>query len=223
MPRGAVIGLQEALLGNINDTTNDTVTSRSAWLGTTHDASYWKYVYLTEPDTILHTKLELLPSIKKGLDDGLSFFPHRLQPIPHGSDLPSGRNMTTEVSSAHSGRFVPTHFLPFSNVTILDPTSTKRTIDVDPEGSVDVTAYHCCDAGPSAEHENCGTWWWTCGFHDGFAQAQLTQEEALEKHKRLAIYPMMRLKQGTGVVFGPTEHARRCLPSKNPCPKAEGN
>jgi len=228
MPRGAVIGLQQALLGNIttpeNNANNDDdpeVTSASAWLGTNHDASYWKYVYLTEPDTILHTKLELLPAIKKGLDDGLSFFPHRLQPIPHGSDLPSGT-----ISSAHSGRFVPNHVLPFSNVTILDPTTTTKDkegsgVD-DNSNSVGVTAYHCCDAGPSLEHENCGTWWWTCGFHDGFVQKDFSKEEALDKHKRLAMYPMMRLKRGTGVVFGPTEHARKCVPSKDPCPKSEG-
>ncbi|CAJ1932838.1 unnamed protein product [Cylindrotheca closterium] len=230
MPRGAVIGLQEALMGKIPEKGQDgndaAVTCSPAWLGTTHDASYWKYVYLTEPDTILHTKLELLPAIRKGLDDGLSFFPHRLQPIPHGSDLPSGRNADAAISSDHSGRFVPNHILPFSNVTImLDPTDTvddTTTKDTD-EGSVGVTAYYCCDAGPSPEHENCGTWWWTCGFHDGFVQATMSQEEALEKHKRLAMYPMMRLKQGTGVVFGPTEHGRKCVPSKDPCPQSNDN
>lgn len=222
MPRGAVIGLQEALLGNITDEggkNHKEVTSSAAWLGSVHDASYWKYVYLTEPDTILHTKLDLLPSIKEGLDNGLSFFPHRLQPIPHGSDLPSGKNMTKDVSSAHSGRFVPNHVLPFSNVTTLDSTSSKKTTDMDAEGSVGVTAYHCCDAGTFPKHEDCGgPWWWTCGFHDKVVQAELTQEDALEKHKRLASYPMMRLKQGTRIVFGPTEHGRKCIPSKDPCP-----
>ncbi|KAL3938229.1 MAG: hypothetical protein SGBAC_006821 [Bacillariaceae sp.] len=226
MPRGAVIGLQEALLGNIENG-NDPVTSSLAWLGTTHDASYWKYVYLTEPDTILHTKLELLPAIRKGLDDGLSFFPHRLQPIPHGSDLPSGRDVTaaaSEMSPAHAGNYVPSHVLPFSNVTILDPTTKDKKgsvrDDSDNDSNVGVTAYHCCDAGPSPEHENCGTWWWTCGFHDGFVQNNFSKEEALDKHKRLAMYPMMRLKEGTGVVFGPTEHGRKCIPSKDPCPKS---
>lgn len=194
MPRAAVIGMQLALKGQAKDPLD--------WLGTKHEHSYWKYVYLTEPDTILHTKPWLLSSIRDGLDRGLSFFPHRLQPLPHESDLPLDANTSRIVtSSTNAGRFVPNSVSPFSNVTVLDPIHD-----------------FCCDDGQIPNHEKCGTWFWTCGFDNRIQQKDLSEEEVLEKHKRLVNYPMMRLERGTGVVFGPTEHGRRCLPSKVPCP-----
>jgi hypothetical protein len=199
MPRAAVIGMQLALTGQLEYPRD--------WLGTTRESSYWKYVYLTEPDTILHTKPWLLSSIRDGLNRGLSLFPHRLQPLPHESDLPSLANSTSKeklLSPTNAGRFIPGNVPPFSNVTVLDPSSGQD---------------FCCDDGKTPNHDNCGTWFWTCGFDNGIQQKDLSNEEVLEKHKRLVSYPMMRLERGTGIVFGPTEHGRRCHPSKVPCPR----
>ena len=67
IPRAAVAGLWRAMTGRKFDNNNnddDTVTTpedddddsikeeRSKWLGQNHDFEYWKYVYLTEPDSL---------------------------------------------------------------------------------------------------------------------------------------------------------------------------
>eukprot|EP00980_Cylindrotheca_fusiformis_P000224 scaffold52_cov183-Cylindrotheca_fusiformis.AAC.3 len=201
MPRGAVVGLQQALLGKMSDP-----LQVQDWLGTTYAASKWQYVYLTEPDTILHTKPWLLSSIRDGLDRGLSFFPHRLQPLPHESDLTSTRHNSTKslVSEVNAGLFIPSHVYPFSNVTSLNPGNGKE---------------FCCDAGKSWPGRNesllpCGTYWWACGFDDTIHQRNLSAADVLERHKRLINYPLMRLKDGTGVVFGSSNQGRSCKPSK---------
>lgn len=207
MPRAAVIGMQHALGGKFTEE-QDT----KAWLGSTRDASYWKYVYLTEPDTLLHTKPSLWKSLQKGLDEGISFFPHRLQPLPHEDNLPPVLDAKQKhVSETYAGRFLPSNVHPFSNVTTLEDSS------------------HCCDGGPTwpGRSEEFGTqqrpckgyWWWGCGFSNNYKVLDLTKEEVLQHHKRLVPYPMMKIKGGTGVVFGPTEMGRRCIPSKTTCPK----
>ena len=197
------------------------------WLGQNHDATYWKYVYLTEPDTILHTKDYLLPSIRHGLDQGLMFFPHRLQPLPHEYDLPpAGRNTNDKnrpesqrrhITGSNQGRFVPASVHPFSDVTSLSESD------------------HCCDDGPGwwqsvlkfhlygkgwpniTGKENCGTIWWACGFRNNLKQTEFNTTYVLELHKRLLPYTLMRLDYGTKVVFGSTQHGRKCHPSKEVC------
>lgn len=53
--RGSIIGLQLALTKQLN------ATQTRMWLGSRSDAAdYWKYIYLSEPDTLLHTKPWLL-------------------------------------------------------------------------------------------------------------------------------------------------------------------
>jgi hypothetical protein len=42
IPRGAVIGMQKALMGEM-----DSKKERTEWLGENHDFDYWKYIYLT--------------------------------------------------------------------------------------------------------------------------------------------------------------------------------
>jgi hypothetical protein len=208
MPRAAVIGMQHALGGKLTEEQDS-----QAWLGSTHDASFWKYVYLTEPDTLLHTKPSLWKSIQHGLDSGLSFFPHRLQPLPHQYNLPPSESDATNkkhVSNIYAGKFIP-NIHPFSNITTLDD------------------SLHCCDDGPKwpgrseefgTQQRPCrGSWWWGCGYSKDYKVLDLTKEQVLEYHKRIVPYPMMTIKRGTGIVFGPTEMGRRCLPSKTPCPK----
>jgi hypothetical protein len=82
IPKGALKGLKTALTGN---TTCDDIIS---WLGSNNHDKY-KYIYLTEADQILDTRLDSLtgPAFKKELDDGRTIVPHRLQPIPHALDL----------------------------------------------------------------------------------------------------------------------------------------
>jgi hypothetical protein len=42
IPRGAVIGMQKALMGKL-----DSKKEQTEWLGQNHDLDYWKYIYLT--------------------------------------------------------------------------------------------------------------------------------------------------------------------------------
>jgi hypothetical protein len=42
IPRGAVIGMQKALMGKL-----DSKKELTEWLGENHDLDYWKYIYLT--------------------------------------------------------------------------------------------------------------------------------------------------------------------------------
>jgi hypothetical protein len=218
VPRGALTGMQLAIKGKLDERIHNTTSC--AWLGTAHNASYWKFFYLTEPDTILHTKLALLPSIREGLDRGLSFFPHRLQPLPHEENLPPASKYDTKnkhVSAYYAGNYLPGDVHPFSNITVLDPWNEDD---------------HCCDDGNiwpgrseafgDTSGRPCENWWWACGFSDSKQPVKnLTSSEILKLHKRLVPYPMMLLKSGIGAVFGPTNMGRRCIPSKSPCSGAE--
>lgn len=205
MPRAAVIGMQKALGGKLGNPQQS-----KDWLGN-HDASDWKFVYLTEPDTFLHTKKSLLSSLKHGLDRGLSFFPHRLQPLPHEINLPPpkhGDAYSYHFSSGYQSSYLP-NVHPFSNITVLDDST------------------YCCDSGkvwPGRSKEfgvrqvSCGTWWWECGFTNPRKKiVDLPEGQVLEMNKRLVPYPMMTIRDGTGVVFGSTECGRRCFPSKTKC------
>ena len=146
--------------------------------------------------------------------------PHRLQPLPHEYNLPPAKieganqqkQQTTKgnkhLSTRYKGRYLPGDIHPFSNITFLD------------------RGDHCCDAGkgwPGRSEEfgekqiPCSTWWWGCGFSEKEGVRLLGASEIREKHKRLLGYPIMSLKSGTGVIFGPSEQGRRCFPSKDPC------
>ncbi|KAL3934411.1 MAG: hypothetical protein SGBAC_009864 [Bacillariaceae sp.] len=224
MPRGALLGMVAAIKGKLTKSLHN--SSAEEWLGTTYDRSYWKYFYLTEPDTILHTKMEALPLIRDGLDQGTMYLPHRLQPLPHEYNLPPAKeganqkqgkeeeeevtNGNKHLSKRYKGGYLPGDIHPFSNITFLDQDD------------------HCCDAGkgwPGRSEEfgekqiPCGTWWWGCGFtkNDKEDIRELKGDEIREKHKRLLSYPMMSLNSGTGIIFGPTEQGRKCFPSKQPC------
>eukprot|EP00980_Cylindrotheca_fusiformis_P026002 scaffold15140_cov164-Cylindrotheca_fusiformis.AAC.4 len=203
IPRAAVVGLQLALTGQLKDNEAEI----DSWLGASYDRSYWKYVYLTEPDTILHTKPWLLEPIRDGLNHGLSFFPHRLLPLPHESDLPSppsGDDKNGHRTAPYAGHFIPnTH--PFSNITTIKATDGEYVC--------------CCDDGnvlTSHGHkfDDCGRWW-LCGFDPHVIQTSLNETEVRKRHERLLPYPLMRLEDGIGMVFGSSERGRRCIPSKS--------
>jgi hypothetical protein len=87
VPKAALEGLKQAMLGQSNDATR--------WLGdhaapgTKRRLSYWRYVYLTEPDSILQTRPSALAQFAQRAitrRDAI-LIPHRLQPIPHESDV----------------------------------------------------------------------------------------------------------------------------------------
>lgn len=212
IPRGSVLGMQLALSGQMMDETKE---GDEKWLGSS--GTDWKYVYLTEPDTLLHTKSWLLPMIRDGLDSGMSFFPHRLQPLPHEADFPIRQGQEENDSTKHrhyaspvnEGHFVPGHVHPFSNITTLDE------------------EHSCCDGGGAwvgrmepfchGVKEPCGSsMWWATRLRLQ-PPKDTTEEGLLEHYQTLVPYPMMRLEYGTRLVFASTNHGRRCFPSKTPC------
>jgi len=212
IPRGAVIGLQKALMGKL-----DSIKEQDDWLGRNYDLKYWKYVYLTEPDTILNLNHNLLPLIRKALDDGISLFPHRLHPLPHETDLPTNNTF-------NRGLYLPNH-PPFSNITTLDPFGDNYISCCDDglsaPGKQNWTIHH----GPRSEtvNEGCKGRWWECGFieHDGSTEFNMT--EVIQGHARLLTYRFMRLHNGIGISFGTNNQGRQCIPSKTSCDEEGSN
>ena len=70
-PAAAIKGLHAAFAAN-----------DGAWLG----RGGWKYVYLTEPDSLLVARGSTLPAVLRHVDAGRVLCPHGLQPVPHASD-----------------------------------------------------------------------------------------------------------------------------------------
>jgi len=127
MPYGAIVGLQRAFESDDDN-----------WLG---GDTRWNAIYLTEPDTLLHLKPAVLPDLLGAvLDRGWILAPHRLQPIPHATDLPSP--------------------LPPAIVVPNNAYHQVRTID-----SYTTCLWDSGDDRPRSEH--CGNFWYLCGFRSG--------------------------------------------------------
>lgn len=184
--KGALTGLQRALKGEMED------ERAKQWLGTTHNSSFWKYVFLTEPDTILSTRPSAIPQLRKALDEGLVLAPHRLQPLPHESDLKGMKNELKYLPA--SGKF--------ETVTQLNALN----------GGV------CCDElggktiPPFQRFEPCGSFWWQCGFnarrdHSRLESFQLLRLETGTKFVNLAGSEHGRrcIPKGTGVCTLPSD------------------
>jgi hypothetical protein len=199
-PKAAVRGLQLALTGKLNN------TDTSMWLGTQYNHDYWKYVYFTEPDLVLQTRINgvtsTIPSLYEELNRGHSIMPFRLQPIQHESDL-IGTTRNDYIKSA--GIFK----------TVLELNGNTDNDDDDGSDGGDM----CCDGGtdrPIWDKKDdpiveCYSFWYQCGFlHD---MSHLDDEI---KHRRIVEYtPLMRITTGTNIVTIPgSEHSRKCHPVK---------
>jgi hypothetical protein len=189
MPRATLMGLRDAFLySELQESERSEAMTKNmtAWLGSKVD---WKYVYLTEPDTILQARPSALKSLKAEVDKGSVLLPHRLQPIPHESDV-KGMERTD--------RYVA-------------ETEVSEIISLDPNNGDDA----CCDeqAGPAFKpgkppnYEECGNFWYLCGFYDKVKE---------NRHRRLLPYKFIRLISGTEIVsIAGNEQGRRCIPKKN--------
>lgn len=198
IPRAVLYGTKQALLlGDVpaaQRQTNETDYVQE-WLGDEHSPSYWKYLYLTEPDTLLNARQNAIPQLKAQLDQGHILAPHRLQPIPHESDLRGLANKFRYLNEDNG----------FDNVWELDPSET---------GNHDV----CCDEhkGPETrpgktDFPECHTWWYMCGINKDYTDKSLG-----DVHERLRPYQFMKLKGGTGLtLMAGNLFGRRCFPAKN--------
>ena len=128
VPKATLLGVRQALL---RYGSNATTFSRK-WLGerahqmTKTGQHPWDYVYMTEPDTLLHARLSDLPALGKALQEGNVVVPHRLQPIPHVTDLPQ---LSPELVVPAVGNF--------SNIT---------TLSVETDACCDINYHPVCSA-----------------------------------------------------------------------------
>lgn len=201
MPRAVLFGLKDALrtadLPESQRAPNMTEVM-TGWLGTSQNPSYWQYVYLTEPDTLLQTRPSSLPAIKEQVDNGMVLLPHRWQPIPHESDVlgldPTGNNFLTQEEF-------------------------PEVIDLEPYNHNSDNHDACCDehAGPVMKPGKYPSspkclpeiFWYACGFHKH-------QKHNATRHFRLHHYELVRLIGGAGIVtIAGSEHGRRCIPKTN--------
>jgi hypothetical protein len=191
VPRVALVGLQKVM-----ESDNTDAAAQQAWLGS--DPSRWKYVYFTEPDLILQTRLSALSAITQVLKEGKLMAAHRLELIPHQRDIPQ----------IDDYRFVLPDTESFANITQL--------------GINDV----CCDQGkyypanrddtttPESMNGVCPDFWLRCGF-DRKDKDYKDPAVIVELHRRLLQYPFFSLPSGTGVPLV-SEHQRMCVPRHGP-------
>lgn len=167
------------------------------WLG--KNPSQWKFVYFTEPDTILHTRGSALGPIGKRLQQGQVITAHRLEPILQKQiDIQDYQDRSNFVLS------------PFES------TLGRMLHDLDSETAA------CCDGGNrrpgQTDFTYCGTRF-ACHvrLHPSTTLPQGTAP-ALTKRQHLISHPYLRLKQGLGVPLV-SSHARICLPAeRGSCP-----
>jgi hypothetical protein len=201
VPRAALLGLRDAILLSKKEEqlAPDQIVKVQEWLGEKQHPTYWKYIYLTEPDSILQTRPATLKQLKAEVDKGMVLLPHRLQPIPHEDDAPG-----------HPKAHMYLH------------KDFKPVIELDAIGEHDA----CCDAnkGPwkpgRNEYPSCGTFWYMCEFSRKIPNKERTFE-------RFQLYSLIKLKSGTDIVsLSALEHGRMCIPKKNDVcvpPEVDGN
>ena len=188
LPRAALFLMQRALRGELDN------EQQLLWLG--GSPNRWQYVYLTEPDSILHIRQSALDVFGTALDEGMLLTPHRLQPIPHESDLTQMKK-----KDAGPGR---KYDLPY--VPLVGNLSVVVTLDSLHNAS-------CCDRGDNKDRPKttggCGQFWWM----DGFCSRN---PDPLIRHKRLLDSGFLRLQGGTGITsLAGNEHGRSCTPREN--------
>jgi hypothetical protein len=206
VPRGALLGLRRALEENDPEWT-------AQWLGrnATGSTHPWRFVYLTEPDTILHARPSSLAVMERMLEKGMILVPHRLQPVPYEGDVPASNQSHTFISKVQ----VAASTSP--NILELDAADSDAACCDEQMGTLRPGPKAAIAAGLGSQ---CG-WdrWWLCGF--GAQQSQQPSNEHNGSHPYrsnhsliLDHYQLIRLRQGTGVtLISGSSHGRRCFPT----------
>lgn len=221
IPGAALLRFRQVFENKVPDSISE------CWLGPGGSREKWKYVYLSEPDLVLTTKLGALPELGRALQSGQVLAPHRIQPLPHASDLTNMARMMNEYTENALAQFVIPNAPPFEEVVEIDSFSAYNDNSFSTSSSFD----SCCDRGsykPYLFYEKCQDFWWKCGYSEmgkndpSIDSLQEDPENGMSQvvtaHKRLMGYlPFMRLKRGTGVVYATAEHGKTCRPQIGPC------
>jgi hypothetical protein len=156
VPKAALKGLHQALRGKVDANGQMPET----WLGPPlpraetfrkgtrypWSAWSWDYIYFTEPDQILNARLT--KSFLKSLDRGEIVLPHRLQPLPHISDLVG----------------LTDHYpAPISKFIVSLDNSEDACCDLGPQSST---------GSVEAGKAQCAPFWWECHYEEGAEHMQ---------------------------------------------------
>ena len=184
------------------------------WLGPSFNMTVgcrWKYIYLTEPDSVLVTKQSALMVLSAEIDKGKIAIPHRLQPVPHNSDIPIQQHDPQQPYKTRNN-ILPAEG-PFEQVQNIVTIEKHPVPDTWPNESRTVDV--CCDQGPdhpgaTAIHlkrlSRCDNFWFLCGFGPN---------KTLDDHYRLFSYQLIRLVDGTGITtLAANAHGRQCRPQQ---------
>jgi len=189
--KGAIDGLQRALFQR-----EDT----EKWLGTKHPNDYWKYVYYTEPDLLLQTRMSALLSIHEALENHHNvLMPHNFHLVPHETDLTDGDTVydNSDKYLHASGKF-------------MDIIELNRDEDMCCDGGSDRPEF--TNEGDQSEH-SCPTYWYDCGFRPQWIQEGIPEE--VRQRRLLEFAPFLRTTQGSTLVSIPASVTkRRCHPRK---------
>ncbi|KAL3925231.1 MAG: hypothetical protein SGILL_000544 [Bacillariaceae sp.] len=151
LPKAALKGLHQALRGKVD--ANGQMPE--AWLGPQPpsqdgfrkgtrypwSAWGWDYIYFSEPDQILNARLT--KSFIKSLNRGEIILPHRLQPLPHVSDIVG----LTDLYPA-----------PISKFIVSLDASEDACCDLGPQSSTGMK---------EGEKAQCVPFWWECNYEEG--------------------------------------------------------
>lgn len=112
VPRWALKGLQQAFKD-----------SNASWLG--NDPSIWSYIYFTEPDLILNTRSSALPDLTDAIRNDYCIVAHRLEPLPHETDLISSASSDDDATREQFAKFL----LLSSEQGLADTTESRSCCD----------------------------------------------------------------------------------------------
>jgi hypothetical protein len=183
-PCNALDHLKLALTGAMSE------PELSKWIGSPKQRQEYKFIYFSEPDLILHTRLVSLRLLAETIETGKVIAAHRFQPLLHAVDFPDDNVNVLNKYIPNYGNF-------------------SDFIDLDVQGGI----VSCCDAGnlwPGRDnYESCGNFFHVCGYFKDPKDI----EEAFLHHRRLFPYPRIRLVNGMNT-FVIQEHGRLCIPQK---------
>lgn len=199
VPRACLILLHDAMFRR--HLSNSSQEQQSLVLGA-GGVERWKYVYYTEQDSPLHTRVEAFPALKGVLDQGGVLTPHRWSPVPHAHDwIGDDTTIATTPSDMPPNRYLPAAG-NWTNITVLEAASS------------------CCDRGDDSRdgrlmYPKGNNFWYLDGFGKPLPEDQDVDQAMVKRMERFSTYQLLRLKDGTGLTLAGSESSRQCAPYRN--------
>jgi hypothetical protein len=191
-----------------------------AWFGL--DPDRWKYIYFTEPDLLLTTRVSAFPGLSEAIDSGMLLAAHRLEPLPHRRNFEGLMMMLNDTGNNSNNKLINDllEHRSLPNHGVLAAVHELSSQDA----CCDQGSYHPANrqqpsepATPRLEFgSRCGHWgpWMHCGFFNQNVSYS-NQTTILDVHRRIVGYPLFTVEGGLGA---PLVHAgqRVCVPKRGP-------